>query len=87
MPKKFEPGTEKPTAQPEWGNRTMALYAVPDELAAKLTTATSSTRPCKTRSRAFSRTSSRQETVEAKDERTKIERMFDISEVTTRAFR
>ena len=82
MPKKFEPGTEKATAVPEWGSRTMGLYAIPDDLAAKITTADEFNKALQDKkSGILSHDFPAQETVDAKDERKKIEREFVIKSV------
>jgi hypothetical protein len=82
MPTKFEPGTDKPTAVPEWGSRTMGLYAIPAELAAKITTADEFNKALQDKkSGILSHDFPAQETVDAKDERKKVERAFVIKGV------
>jgi hypothetical protein len=82
MPQKFQPSTEKAIALPEWGSRTMALYAVPDELAAKITTADQFNKAIQDKkSGILTHDFPAEETVDAKDERKKIERAFVIQGV------
>lgn len=82
MPTKFEPGTEKATAVPEWGSRTMGLYAIPDELAAKITTADQFNKAMQDKkSGILIHEFPAQETVGEKDERKKIEKEFVIKSV------
>ena len=82
MPAKFEPGTEKPTAVPEWGSRTMGLYAIPDDLAAKITTADQFNKALQdNKAGILTHEFPAQEQVDEKDVRTKIERAFVIKVV------
>jgi hypothetical protein len=82
MPAKFEVGTEKAVAVPEWGSRTMGLYAIPDELAAKITTADQFNKALQDKKAGIlAHEFPAQEAVDAKDERKKIDRAFVIKGV------
>lgn len=83
LPKKFEPSTEKATALPEWGRRSMSVYAVPDELVSKLTTAKEWNAALfeSKKSVILTHDFPAEQTVDEKDERKKIERAFVIKGV------
>lgn len=89
MPKKFELSTEKATALPEWGRRSMSVYAVPEDMVSKLTTAKEWNKALweEKKSVILTHDFPAQEEVDEKDERKKIERAFVIQEVTEKGIK